>query len=177
MNPPFNVFSQVLDKIQRDKAHVLLIIPAWNKRQFTTRAMGMALASYTWPKETLLFERRGEQIKGTHWAVYALLICGHHPRCEVGDVVGTTVVGGDKGGSQDHPPNHIDPGGVLEPSPPTENPRRGSHGTTPLHSDSHRRWRGTGEGRTHWRGRTTTPVRHRLCSKPVPGQSRGHGSI
>ena len=33
MNPPFNVFDQVLDKILNDKAHTILLVPRWLKRK------------------------------------------------------------------------------------------------------------------------------------------------
>ena len=36
--PPFNMFNKVLDKIQSDKAHAILIIPRWSARVFLRKA-------------------------------------------------------------------------------------------------------------------------------------------
>ena len=95
MNPPFNVFLQVLDKIRGEGTHVILVVPVWRRRKFTRQALEMALDQYVFPKGTLLFERKGKAMKGTAWEVRALLICGHHPRCELGDM-GTHREGGDR---------------------------------------------------------------------------------
>ena len=34
INPPFNLFPQVLDKIVQDKAHAVIIVPYWRKKKF-----------------------------------------------------------------------------------------------------------------------------------------------
>ena len=82
MNPPFDVFPQVLDKIQKDQAHAILVVPGWRRRKFFHRAREMALDSVVFPRNTLLFEREGKGARGTHWDTYAFLVCGHHPKCE-----------------------------------------------------------------------------------------------
>ena len=81
INPPFNMFNKVLDKIQSDRAHAILIIPRWSARVFLRRAWGMAVDFLEFPKGTPMFERGGKEMKGTSWDTYAMLVCGHYPKC------------------------------------------------------------------------------------------------
>ncbi len=80
INPPFNMFNKVLDKIQSDRAHAILIIPRWSARVFLRRAWGMAVDFLEFPKGTPMFERGGKEMKGTSWDTYAMLVCGHYPK-------------------------------------------------------------------------------------------------
>ena len=77
MNPPFNVFDQVLDKILKDEAHT-----RWLKSKFYHQAHGSALDCVNFPVGTKLFERRGQPVGGITWPVSVFLVCGHSPRCE-----------------------------------------------------------------------------------------------
>ena len=69
MNPPLNVFDQVLDKILKDKAHTILLVPRWLKRKFYHRARGLALDCLTFPVRAKLFERNGKPVGGIKWPV------------------------------------------------------------------------------------------------------------
>ena len=82
MNPPFDLFDRVLDKILRDKAHTILLVPQWQKRKFYHRAQGLALDCLTFPVGAKLFERQGRPVGGIKWPVTIFLVCGHSPRCE-----------------------------------------------------------------------------------------------
>ena len=75
------MFNKVLDKIQSDKAHAILIIPRWSARVFLRRAWVMAVDFLEFPKGTSMFERGGKEMKGTSWDTYAMLVCGHYPKC------------------------------------------------------------------------------------------------
>ena len=81
INPPFDLFNKVLDKIQSDKAHAILIVPRWRNKVFFRRAWGMALDFLEFPKGTRMFERQGKFLRGTNWDTFALLVCGHSPKC------------------------------------------------------------------------------------------------
>ncbi len=82
MNPPFNVFDKVLDKILNDQAHTFLLVPKWFKRKFYQRAQNLAVDAIHFPKGAKLFERKGMPVGGIKWSVSVFLVCGHTPRCE-----------------------------------------------------------------------------------------------
>jgi hypothetical protein len=71
MNPPFNIFPQVLEKVRRDQAHVIMIVPAWRRQKFFRLVQEMALDFLKFPKGTHLFEREGKAVRGTDWDVFA----------------------------------------------------------------------------------------------------------
>ena len=82
MNPPFNDFDQVLDKILKDKAHTILLVPRWLKRKFYHQARGLALDCVTFPVGTKLFERRGQPVGGYLMAGFGVFGVWALPRCE-----------------------------------------------------------------------------------------------
>jgi len=86
MNPPFDYFDAVLDKIKKDEAHVILILPHWRRRKFFRRALEMAVDTLQFPKETHFFEMEGKRLRGIKWPVWAMLICGHTPKCGKSDL-------------------------------------------------------------------------------------------
>ena len=49
INPSFNLFPQVLDKIVRHKAHAVIIVPFWRKKKFFMKAWGLAIAAIRVP--------------------------------------------------------------------------------------------------------------------------------
>ena len=88
INPPFNMFPRVLDKIVQDEAHAVILVPKWRKHKFFWRAWGLAVDAVMVPKGTVLFERKGKVQKGVPWDVYAFLVCGHVPPCPLCEVRG-----------------------------------------------------------------------------------------
>ena len=64
INPPFNMFPRVLDKIIQEKAHAVILVPKWTKHKFFWKAWGLAVDAAMVPKGTVMFERNGKILKG-----------------------------------------------------------------------------------------------------------------
>jgi hypothetical protein len=81
MNPPFDLFEKVLNKIVEDEAHVVLILPSWKKKVLCPcpelESQGNCVSS-----GVQIFERVGKRTKGLRWGVHAMLLCGHQSRCD-----------------------------------------------------------------------------------------------
>ena len=57
INPPFNMFPRVLDKIVQDKAHTVVLVPKGGKYKFFWKAWGLAVDAVMVPKGEVMFER------------------------------------------------------------------------------------------------------------------------
>ena len=82
MNPPYSMWDQVVTKIIKDQAHVLLVVPVWQRKK-CYKKLKTSLSGVTYPAGTIFSERPGfvTRQRGTMWPVRALLVCGHTPQC------------------------------------------------------------------------------------------------
>ena len=90
MNPPYSDWDEVIPKIKRDKAHAVLILPQWRSRPWYPAAKEMQVRVVYIPKGTYLFQLHGKVCRPTHWAVEAMLVCGHQARCDIPKAETTT---------------------------------------------------------------------------------------
>ena len=79
INPPFNMFHRVLDKIIQDKAHAVLLVPKWTKHKFFWKAWGLAVDAVMVPKGAVMFERKGNVQKGVRLCIFGLRACTPMP--------------------------------------------------------------------------------------------------
>ena len=85
----------------------------------------MAIDFLEFPKGTPMFEREGKNLRGTSWDVFAMFVCGHHPRCSVEELreggphsaseEAESSNEGGEGGSEGPPPPVVCGGGVVDP--------------------------------------------------------------
>ena len=84
VNPPFSRFNEVLEKVKRDKAHVILVMPEWKYKPWYKDAMKLRVADVRFPKGTYFFERPNARKRPTQWPVRVFLLCGHETKCQFG---------------------------------------------------------------------------------------------
>ena len=83
MNPPYRDWDDVIEKIKKDRAHAVLILPQWPVRPWSKVAKAMQVRMVFIPKRTYLFQLRGKACRPTHWPVEAMLVCGHPTKCSI----------------------------------------------------------------------------------------------
>jgi len=81
LNPPFSLLEEVVDKVETDQDHGLLVMPDWPQRRWHKKAMSMSRGDLRFPRYTKLFELPHKACKGTLWPSRVVNICGHRPRC------------------------------------------------------------------------------------------------
>ena len=67
INPPFSQIVRVIDKLVRDRARAILIVPFWPRRQYVRRLASLAAKIWESPPRTELFELEGTQTRPTRW--------------------------------------------------------------------------------------------------------------
>ena len=75
-NPPFSKFSAVVDKIARDKARCILVMPDGPFKEYWQRVQALRVAETFYPPGTQVFELDGEPVPGTKWGTWAYLLDG-----------------------------------------------------------------------------------------------------
>ena len=75
-NPPFSQFSAVVDKVARDKARCILVMPDWPFKEYWSRVQPLRVAETYYPAGTSVFELDGEPVPGTKWGTWAYLLDG-----------------------------------------------------------------------------------------------------
>ena len=77
INPPFDLFNEVLDKIILDGALAILIAPEWPSEEWWHRLQPLVVRSFVVPKNTKVFLRRGlEPVAPPRWRTCAFLVDG-----------------------------------------------------------------------------------------------------
>jgi hypothetical protein len=93
LNPPYSMYARVVDKLERDGAHAVLIIPEWPRQEYFHRAKALEVDSVEFPEGTHLFEMKGETVPALKWPVRAMLVCGDKVNCPVHGSVSKEVEG------------------------------------------------------------------------------------
>ena len=81
INPPFGLYYRVLDKLVKDKAHAVLIMPEWPNQSFYTQAKALEIASMRFDCNSSFFETSGRPLPYLRWPVQAILVCGDRGNC------------------------------------------------------------------------------------------------
>ena len=81
LNPPFSMFARVVDKLERDGAHAILVMPEWPRQAYFHRAKALEVSNVLFPEGTHLFEMNGEPVPAIQWPVFAMLVCGDLQNC------------------------------------------------------------------------------------------------
>ena len=76
MNPPFSLLPRVVDKIHKDGARVVLIMPLWEDREFFTKIQPMILRKCVYPEGSKVFEQKRKAMPGIRWPVWCVLVDG-----------------------------------------------------------------------------------------------------
>ena len=90
MNPPFSLLREVIKKIERDRAHAIVILPEWKVKCWYREALELRLLDLRYPKGVHFFERPGTRKRPTPWPVRVMFLCGHNPQCEPTKVCNVT---------------------------------------------------------------------------------------
>jgi hypothetical protein len=75
-NPPFSLLSQVVDKVRRDRAKIILICPDWNNQKYFWDLQDMVLKRKFFPVGTPVFELNGRACDPPKWGTWAFLLDG-----------------------------------------------------------------------------------------------------
>ena len=73
----------MVEKIKRDGAHAILVMPEWPRRRWHKATRPLSRADLLFPKGTKFFELQERVMKGTLWATRVSFLCGHTPKCSV----------------------------------------------------------------------------------------------
>ena len=76
-NPPFSMMLDVVYKIERDKARVLLVFPHWTTSVWFPLVQAMTVRKYYHKQGKMLFETEEGTVGGTKWAVWVALVDGN----------------------------------------------------------------------------------------------------
>ena len=76
LNPPFKLYGEVVEKIQKDGAHAVLVVPEWPRQNWYPIVKSLEVKGMRFPEGTELFEMPEGKPKGTNWPVEALYVCG-----------------------------------------------------------------------------------------------------
>jgi hypothetical protein len=74
MNPPYSEIPKVVDKIRRDKAKVIAVLPDWPTEKWFQEVWSMVKKYHHYPIGTDFFELQGKSYKLRKWGVWAMLI-------------------------------------------------------------------------------------------------------
>ena len=76
-NPPFSMMGEVVDKLLRDRARAVLIMPHWTNQQWFLDVERITICSMFYRRKTMMFETDNGMMPGTPWAIWALLVDGN----------------------------------------------------------------------------------------------------
>jgi hypothetical protein len=85
-NPPFSLLQRVVQKIVKDAAHIVLVVPVWPRKDWYQEAENLSILTLSCPAGQQVFQLQGKKCKETKWAVEAMLICAHEKVCDVKDL-------------------------------------------------------------------------------------------
>ena len=68
-NPPFSAMQEVVDKLIRDRARSILIMPHWRSQDWFQDVQPYVKKTYFYKKKTLLFEKKEGMVGGLPWPV------------------------------------------------------------------------------------------------------------
>ena len=74
MNTPFGRLKEVVQKILRDGARVVLVCPNWPRDVWGKKVQPFVVDEVWYPKGSKVFLRDGKLIRGTRWGVHAYLV-------------------------------------------------------------------------------------------------------
>ena len=66
----------MVDKVARDKARCILVMPDWPFKEYWSRVQPLRVAETYYPAGTSVFELDGEPVPGTKWGTWAYLLDG-----------------------------------------------------------------------------------------------------
>ena len=74
MNPPYSEIPRVIEKIRRDRAKVIAVLPDWPGKQWYQEVWKMVKKYNFYPIGTEFFELNGRPDRLKKWGVWAMLI-------------------------------------------------------------------------------------------------------
>jgi hypothetical protein len=80
-NPPYSMMTEVIAKLKGDGAHMLVVSPKWETKQWFKQLEDMTVLKCVCPEGSTVFQRDGVQCRGVKWPVVFALCCGHSPTC------------------------------------------------------------------------------------------------
>lgn len=75
-NPPFSMLQQVVEKIKRDGAKVLLVCPDWRSCSWWKSLQEHVVRRHYYPKGTAVFELDKKPVGGIRWGLWAYYVDG-----------------------------------------------------------------------------------------------------
>ena len=75
-NPPFSRFQQVVDKLKKDKAQCILVMPDWPSRTYWQEVQDMKRAAVYFSPGSEIFELEGQPAPGIKWGLWAYWLDG-----------------------------------------------------------------------------------------------------
>lgn len=80
-NPPYTMLEEVVARIKKENAHVVLVMPEWTYRDWHKEAMDLVVDSVFFRRGTSIFELKGRPTPFVKWPVRIALLCGHKKKC------------------------------------------------------------------------------------------------
>jgi hypothetical protein len=74
MNPPYSKLAEIIDKIDRERARCVLVVPAWTTEPWWTKLQQMIYKKYWYRVGTSIFELNGREVEGVKWPVVACVV-------------------------------------------------------------------------------------------------------
>ena len=87
-NPPFSKFQQVVEKLKKDQAQCILIMPDWPSRPFWHEVQGLRKASVYFSPGSEIFELEGQLAPGIQWGLWAYWLDGSLPKQQPRQIAG-----------------------------------------------------------------------------------------
>ena len=68
--------DSVIDKVISEVITAVVIMPHWTRENFFAKIMNHAKKKHFYQKGTLVFMDKGDNLSGTPWAIWAVLVDG-----------------------------------------------------------------------------------------------------